>query len=841
MREPLLLPVCGLAAGITAGRLAPFGWWDGLFAALALAGCAAILARGRRNQAAAWVAALAMIPFGGWLAERTRPRPPQPSLAAGVEQRLAGCVVRPLAGPPDRPWFVLETGPGARIRVSLNAPASAARAAIQYGRRVAFTAKVREPRNFRNPGSFDYAAYLAARGIHWQASLAPKAAVESVDGACGAAPAALIFELRRRALARLDALYADSPYQRGMMKGLLLGDSSEIQRVWVENFRRTGTYHALVISGSHISFVAGIFLLWWRFSKSGEMPLLVAAALAAWLYALVASADPPVLRSAAGFSLAVAVRFWYRRPRLLNIVAAVALIFLLIDPWQLFEASFQLSFLAVAAIAALAAPLLERTSGPLHQALTRLALPRRPVHGLEDEAAGLIVELRLLIQTVALALRVSAETARRLVAWPLRMAAFGWDLFVVSAAVQLALVLPMAYYFHRVSISGLLANVVVTPLVTLAIPFGFAAVLFDAGWAARGAGLLLRISEWIVDWHARWEPAWRVPGPPIWLAIAFAAAVVGLAAALRLRSRWGWPAAAAAMALCVAIVLHPFPIRAERGTLELTAIDVGQGESLFLATPAGHTMLLDAGGLPAWGGAPPRLDIGEDVVAPYLWSRGIRRLDVLALSHLHQDHAGGAAAILDCFRPRELWVGEQPAAAQWKQLRSKALASGTLIRELRQGDIFDWGGARFEVLAPYPPPEYARGRGNDEGLILNVRYGRHAFLLTGDAEPRTERILLDAGHLSRVDVLKVAHHGSRRSSRADFLDATRPVFALISAGQDNPFLFPSGRVLDDLRARAAMILRTDQQGLISIRSDGRRITVDTHARGGSPLPRLDPF
>lgn len=841
MREPLLLPVCGLAAGIAAGRVAPFGVWDGIVAALALAGCAAMLARRRRNKAAAWVAALAMMPFGGWLADRTRPAPPPSSLAAGLEQRVAGCVVRPLSGPPDRPWFVLETSPGARIRVSLNAPGHPARGAVHYGRRIAFTAKVREPRNFRNPGSFDYAAYLAARGIHWQASLAPKAAVEILEGDCGAAPVSLIFELRRRALARLDALYAHEPYQRGMMKGLLLGDSSEIQRVWVENFRRTGTYHALVISGSHISFVAGLFLLWWRFSKWGEMPLLMGAAMAAWLYALVASADPPVLRSAAGFSLAVAVRFWYRRPRLLNIVAAVALIFLLIDPWQLFEASFQLSFLAVAAIAVLAAPLLERTSGPLHQALTRLALPRRPVHGLDDKAASLIVELRLLIRTVALALRVNAEAARRLVTWPLRTSALAWDLFVVSAAVQLALVLPMAYYFHRVSVSGLIANVVVTPLVTLAIPFGFAAILFDAAWAAGGASLLLRISEWIVDWHARWEPAWRVPGPPVWLAAVFAAAVIVLAIALRHRSRWGWSIAAAAMALCAAIVLHPFPIQAERGTLELTAIDVGQGESLFVATPAGNTMLVDTGGLPVWGGTPPRLDIGEDVVAPYLWSRGIRRLDVLALSHLHQDHAGGAAAILDCFRPRELWVGEQPASAQWRQMQTKAAASGTLIREFRQGDILDWGGVRFEVLAPYPPPEYARGRGNDEGLILNIRHGRHAFLLTGDAEPRTERILLDGGQLTRVDVLKVAHHGSRRSSRPDFLDATRPVFALISAGQDNPFRFPSERVIEELRARAAMILRTDEQGLISIRSDGRRINVETHARSGSPLPRLDPF
>ncbi|MBA4182218.1 MAG: hypothetical protein C0506_16665, partial [Anaerolinea sp.] len=149
MREPLLLPVCGLATGIAAGRMAPFGFWDGIVAALALAGCAAMLARRRRPQAAAWVGALAMIPFGGWLADRTRPAPLPSFLVAGAEQRLAGCVVRPLAGPPDRPWFVLETAPGSRIRVSLNTPGHPARGTVHYGRRIAFTAKVREPRNFR--------------------------------------------------------------------------------------------------------------------------------------------------------------------------------------------------------------------------------------------------------------------------------------------------------------------------------------------------------------------------------------------------------------------------------------------------------------------------------------------------------------------------------------------------------------------------------------------------------------------------------------------------------------------------------------------------------------------
>ena len=839
MREPLLLPACALAAGIVAGREAPFSLLEGPAAALALVLLALLLRRRARPRAAAAVFALAFLPLGGYLATVRQPLPTPSHLQPGRDQLLSGCVVRPLAGPPNRRWFVLETGPGVLLRVTLSGgdrhPASDL---VHYGQRLSFTARVREPRNFQNPGSFDYSAYLAARGIHWQATLPARSPAKTLPGHCGSAPAAFIFHLRQSSLARLDQLFPHQPFHRSLLKGLLVGDNSEIQRVWIEDFRRTGTYHALVISGSHISFVAGLFLLWWRFSRWGEFPLLAAAATTAWLYALVASADPPVLRSAAGFTLFVAARFFYRPPRLLNIIAAVALLFLLLDPWQLFEASFQLSFLAVLAIAALAVPVLHHTSSPLYLALNLVSRPRRPLPiNVNIAAARAATRLRLLINIARLLFRLSRVNARRLIVFPLRAAAFAWDLFIVSAAVQLALVLPMVFYFHRLSLSGLSANVFATPIITLAIPFGFIAVLFNFAWAGHAAAALLDFAHWIVTLHARWEPAWRVPDPPLWLVLTFAAALLLTAIALRHPRPWSWAPAAIAAASLVLIVLHPFSPRLRPALLELSVLDVGQGESLFLASPEGRTLLLDAGGLPTWGSAtPPRLDIGEDVVAPFLWHRGIRRLDVLVLSHLHQDHAGGAPAILHAFRPAELWLPPQKPSPAWDRLRTLAHHAGARIRFLRQGDNFPWAGLHIETLAPHPLPEYLTRQPNDECLVLRLRHGRNSFLLTADAEPLTEAILLDQGLLQPADVLKVAHHGSRRSTRPAFLDAVRPAFALISVGRDNPHNMPGSRVIDDLRARSAMIFRTDHDGLISLFSDGRRITIDRRRAHLRPSP-----
>jgi competence protein ComEC len=268
----------------------------------------------------------------------------------------------------------------------------------------------------------------------------------------------------------------------------------------------------------------------------------------------------------------------------------------------------------------------------------------------------------------------------------------------------------------------------------------------------------------------------------------------------------------------------------------MTAIDVGQGDSILVVFPDGKTMLMDGGGIPGFdGGEKPKIDTGEDVVAPYLWERSFRRIDVIALSHAHADHIGGLPAIVEDFHPGELWTGAtpdsgRPATAAWHALRDKAQHDGVKIVPMSAGRTFAFGGAEIEILAPaadYLPSDEPK---NNDSLVMRIRYGARTFLLCGDAERPIERRMLDDNEIAHADVLKVGHHGSHTSSTDAFLDAASPEFAVISAGYANSYGHPNRDVVERLLDRHAAVYRTDEDGLITIHTDGKRLAAETGGR-----------
>ncbi|MGH9568620.1 MAG: ComEC/Rec2 family competence protein, partial [Candidatus Angelobacter sp.] len=269
-----------------------------------------------------------------------------------------------------------------------------------------------------------------------------------------------------------------------------------------------------------------------------------------------------------------------------------------------------------------------------------------------------------------------------------------------------------------------------------------------------------------------------------------------------------------------AAVYHGAPSR-KPGTLEVTAIDVGQGDSLLVISPEGRAMLVDAGG--SIGPVRSEFDYGEDVVSPYLWSRGLEHLDVVVLTHAHGDHIGGLARVIQNFRPRELWVGINPETPALDKLYRVAAANHVAIRRHTAGEEFSWAGTHLRVLSPPANWRPKAQPTNDDSLAMLLGYGNTSALLAGDVEKKMERFI--SAESPRADLLKVAHHGSNTSTTPELLDAVHPRFAVISDGYRNPFHHPRTEVLKRLQSAHVRTYRTDMLGAITFLLDGKQVQV----------------
>jgi len=825
--------VAAIAGGILLARVVPFETRE-LAILVAAYLVLTLICLWRRSRVLAGVSCVLAFVASGALVAVTHRAPPAPQLDTEGPAILSGCVVEPSALSAGRDQFLLELEPGARVRVSLYVPEGKQAPRLRYGQRVEFDARVRPTRNFNNPGQFDYVNYLARQNVYWTASARATTPLRVLPGRCGSRFMSAIYRLRTAALDRIERLYAGQPYETGMMEQVLIGESSKLDKVWTDQYRSTGTYHALVIAGLHVAILAAFLMFLLRICFVPRELANLLTVLAAWLYALVTGGQAPAVRSAAGFTLFMIARLLYREARILNVLAAVAIGFLLLDPDQMFDASFQLSFLAVGFIGAFVVPLVEKTSGPLAAGVADLTDPDRGLR-LDPRVAQFRVEMQLLAETACLWMRLPRKFCMMAVSFSTRVIFFFYELSLTSATIQIGLALPMAIYFHRVSFTGLSANAFVVPLVGVVIPVGFLAVF--TGWSVPAliCGWLLAMSKFVVEWHAQLEPNWRIPPPPVWLAAGVTGALIAVALLGRSSGRKLWRALSFASLAGLAVLLllmiwHPFPPAVIGHTLEITAIDVGQGDSIFVALPSGKLMLMDGGGIASFGKqVKTNLNIGEDVVSPYLWSRSIRRLDVVGLSHAHQDHIGGLAAVLENFHVRELWTGATPECPEWDALRRKATELRVKIVPLEQGRQFDYGGAHFEVLAPaatYVPAATPR---NNDSLVLELAYGQRSVILCGDMERQLESELVASGLVRHADILKVGHHGSKTSTSGPFLDSVHPAFALISVGFENLYGHPHPDILERLNRAKIEILRTDQAGAITLRTDGWHMEVHTAA------------
>ncbi len=830
-----------------AAQFAPFSPWETLLSILllgALSGIGLVCADPRPGAAACL---LAFVAAGALVSSRPQPEDPRALarfLRLHAEQlkdpvRLRGWVRVPPEDFEDRDRFTLEaesifkdTPVHGGVQINIRRDPADPPLDLSYGQRIEFLAGLRQPHNFENPGSFDWVGFLAKRGVNATGSVRPGVPLLSAGPREGPAWESWLWKVRIAARRRLRLLLPETGSESpgpGILRALLLGEQAGLDQETKTGFQRTGTYHALVISGMHIGVVAFALLWLLRLMPLPALARALLAALAVAAYALLVGGNVPVSRAAWMFAAYLATTLIYRQRHALNVLALAAFGFLVWAPDLLFDAAFQLSFVSVGLIAGVAVPLLEKTLEPYRLTLIDIWNLDLDPH-LAPDVAHHRVALRNWLEPLSVVTRIPRNVAGATAVGLLRSLVWAGELMVVSAVIQAGLALPMAVHFQRVSLGGLTANMLVVPLTFLAVPIGLAGLAAGWPWAVGIAVRAAAAMAAVVSWHERYLPIdLRVPPPPVWLGLLFGLSLVCVAFSFERGRRWQWSTAMFVLSLAL-LMLHPFPHQFTPGRLELTALDVGQGESLFLALPDGKTMLLDGGGLPTYGeDTRSTIDIGDAVVSPYLWSRSVKRLDVVAVSHADADHMGGIPAILENFNVGELWIGGGASAQDYAALFPLVEQRHLRVMALERGDSLQLGGVILEVLGPEATAPQGSSR-NDRSLVLRARYGRHSFLLTGDIERRSEARLIEERLLPGDTVLKVAHHGSRTSSQERFLEQVRPTFALISAGFDSPFGHPHRDVLERLKHNHATVLRTDLEGLVTVASDGRRLFVSSYER-----------
>lgn len=722
--------------------------------------------------------------------------------------------------------------------------------ALSPGDGLKLTARVGRMARYNNPGGPDFGDWLDRKGFD---ASGEAIAIARESSESRKSPFSRVGRLRLAVLERLSLDF--QPRTAGLLAAALLGSEHFLDGDWADAFRRSGTFHLLVISGSHFALLAAAFRKLLDRLLKKEWPKAAILLCIVWSYAVLVGHEPPVLRAAVAVTVWQLASLVHRKPDFLNVIGASGLGILAISPEELFGASFQLTFTAVIALAGGAAPLY-RTLRRIGAWQPRRGTPYPPAvpRGVRRFAELLFwSEREFRSEQKTAPIRMNLDKSR--LAGRLEAVGVGkfnlqnglrwlFGMTLATGCVQLALLPLEIYNFNRCApfavISNLAAELAMTavmlvgavylaasalslgsPLARLAefavsllvniaglgaaLPFANHRVphletgAFQAG-LGFGAGLF--ILGYAVD---RWRPLDRPARRPKFIKFEMIAGFL-------------------LILLFGGSTLAP-PRRAPApGVLRVTFLDVGQGDCALVEFPNGQTLLIDSGGTADWGRAsslikPDAPGIGERVVSRALWARGIRRLDAVIATHPDSDHIQAFSDIAENFPIGAAWHGPvNPADRTFQTFAAAMRRHGTPLRELTAPLELAFGAVKLSIIGP----SGSLKTDNDRSLVVKLTYGARSFLFTGDIEAAAEADLLARGGPLGCDVVKAPHHGSKSSSTPGFIRAVGAAHVVFCAPRRSPFGHPHAEVVNRYRELlpAARLWQTGRDGAVTVETDG---------------------
>ena len=676
---------------------------------------------------------------------------------------------------------------------------------LEAGDKIRVTVRLRPFENFNNPGGFDYKGSMKLKGIACAASVSDGNQITLLGEGLLPFPASLIEKMQNPVRNLFTTRLSDR--DASLFRAIILGERQGIKPETREIFNRTGLGHLLAVSGLHIGLIGWIsfFLFTWFLSRSYRIALTLdirKAAAVLTCFPIVGYTVLSGLQVSGQRAMIMALAFLGamvsdRERDIWSTLALAGLLILLLDPNALLSISFQLSFAAVAGILWWMPPLLQKFGRQYPE---------------QAKKPGILKKLR----------------------------GYLLGILAVSFVATIILLPVTCYYFHRISLVSLPANLTTVPILGFwVIPAGLLSAIV-LPFSQQTAAFLIHIGAWGLDLMLGIIRFWAdLPMASIWtFAPNFLEILLfySLLFCLYFFRRLPWRKTALTLVLALIlgdVLFWTYRVGFHRD-FEVTFLDVGQGNAALISFPGEKKMLIDGGGFGSGD-----FDVGKMVLAPFLWHNKIGKVDYLVLSHPEADHMNGLRFIAEEFDPEEFWHNEdQVETGSFMELMS--IIKDKNIREkhpaeLKEGMKID--GAFVEILHP-PSGRTANAAGgnanslNNHSLVLRITFREKSFLFPGDLEMEGEReMIANTDREIQSDVLLVPHHGSKTSSSKAFLEKVRPELSVVSAGKGISYNFPHPTVQKRLLQMGCKVLSTSKAGAITIRVGEKLFEVETFLDG----------